>query len=196
MKFLFNKILLSTIIFFSVVHHLNAQSNENLKKFRKIDYDMLKVGFFGDIDFHIANEITLYRELRSEEKKVLNGILKIINNTRYEYIFLPKQNIGRYFSTSGYDNLQISFDSRHPEKTFSFEMKKTEDGDYIFSIATSSQNNKIAVLYAGELFFLQVDSSLNSNIMNSTSLLFENINENNEETIKDTLKSFPTRRKN
>ena len=45
---------------------------------------------FSDIDFYNSNEVKLYSELRADEISANNGVLKIINNIRYEYIVLPK----------------------------------------------------------------------------------------------------------
>lgn len=199
MKPLSKNVLLTIIIGLSYWNIVYAQStnNVNLLRFKQSDYDIISSSnLFADIDFYNANEITLYRELRSDEVTATNGILKIINNIRYEYITLPKRNIGRYYSTSGYSNLRISFDARHPEKSLKFDMRKSSDGDYLFYLTTTTKDNQVAVSYAGELYFVLTGPGFSKDGVNFVFLLYDNTKEVNKATETDTLKSFPSRRKN
>lgn len=193
-----NKILSLIIICFSISYS-NAQSNDNinLQLFKKEDYDILNRGnLFSKIDFYNANEITLYRELRGDEVTATNGVLKIINNVRYEYIILPKRNVGRFYSTDSYYDLRVSFDARDPQKSIKFIMMKSTDGDNLFYLNTIIKDNQVAVSYAGKIYFVLVGSGYSKDGGNYVYLLYDNITETNKTTEIDTLKSFTSRRRN
>lgn len=199
MKKHLNKFIVSIIICITTTNYLIAQSNDNLNllRFKQSDYDILQSSdLFPEIDFYNANEITFYRELRGDEVTATNGVLKIINNIRYEYIILPKRNVGRFYSTSGYNDLRISFDSRHPEKSLKFDMRQSHDGINLFYLTTTVEDDKDAVSYAGEVYFILTGPGFSNDGTNYVFLLYDNTKDVNKATEVDTLQSFPSRRKN
>jgi len=187
------------LIFIAFINSISISfsQSQNLNRFKQSDYDIIsKRNLFADIDFYNANEITLTRELNADEVTAENGVLKIINNVRYEYITLPKKNIGRYSSSSGYKNLRISFDARHPEKNFQFEMMQSKDGDNLFYLSTTTINGKVMVFYAGKYYYIVYGPGYSKDNTNYVFLLYDNTKEFNKTTENDTLLSFPSRKKN
>lgn len=199
MKIYYTFPCLFIILAFSTLSSLNAQTNNNinLQQFKKADYDILNnSNLFKEIDFYNANEITLYRELRGNEVIATNGVLKIINNIRYEYVILPKLNIGRYYTTIGYSNFRISFDARHPEKSMLFYMDKSDNGDDLFYLSTKIIGNQNTVSYDGKTYYVLTGPGFSKDGTNYVYLLYNNTREANKATKLDTLQSFPSRKGN
>lgn len=168
-----------------------------LKYFTLSDYYTINsAGLFSDIDFYNSNEVTLYRQLRSDEISAKNGVLKIINNVRYEYILLPKRNIGHYYATYSANSIRISFDARNPNKSFSFDLKGASNGYKLYFLTTTEQNGEFGIDYDGEFYNILSGPGFTKDGVSSVYLLFDNIMEIQKETTDDTLKSYKSRRQN
>lgn len=153
---------------------------------------------FSDIDFYNSNEVKLYSELRADEISANNGVLKIINNIRYEYIVLPKWNIGRFILSSDPQSIEIAFDDRHPENGLKFELSSTTSSEKLYFLSTfiSETDRGVKVRYGGESYFIVIGPGFSKNAENSIYLLYDNNQVVNNVNAIDTMKSFPFRKQN
>jgi hypothetical protein len=192
-----NKLMLT--LFFAIIFancaFTQSSSDVSMIRLKKDDFDMLEVKhLMSKIDFYISHDITLYRELRDDEITATNGILKTINDVRYEYIVFPKHNVGHFRSTSGYNSVRVSFDAKHPEKTFRFELVYAPRGEQYFYLSTFIKDNLVTVNYGGIYYYMKEEPGFNKEAMTSVFLLYDK-NNTSEKIIMnvDTLKSFHTR---
>jgi hypothetical protein len=189
-------VLFFCIAIFCSTNLITAQDTLKIMAFTQNDYDLLQEGdLFSEIDFYNTEGVTLYRQLNSNELTASNGILKIIDNIYYEYIELPRLNVGRFYATSGYSDLRICFDARHPENSLKFEMLESDGGETLFYLSTFIDGDHDAVNYAGNTYHILEGPGFTKDGTNFIYLAYDNIKEVNKETKKEVLESFGSRRK-
>ena len=181
--------------------HLALAQNANelhLKKFTSNDFEIIKnAKLFQEIDFYNSSKLTLMRKLRSDEVTAKNGILKVVNNERFEYVILPKLNIGRYRFNFSNSSIYISFDARSPGKSFKFTAKTVDSGETLFYIdSRDDERHLIVVQYGGENYNVAGGNDSGFDDMGEplVYLLYDNHFEEKKETVSDTLRSYPSRR--
>jgi hypothetical protein len=76
--------------------------------------------------------LKITREIKGNEVIADCGVLRVVNNIRYEDIVFPKLSIGRFLSSINPEKSRVSFDAVHPERLIEFYMYEFQGHDLLY----------------------------------------------------------------
>ncbi len=109
------------------------------------------------IQFYLSKDVVLWRDLGTEESRIRDGRVKIVDGRKVEEVIFKKNTPGLVIFSPKGQNIAVSFDSSD-EKYLMFGPSKKVNGRYVL-LAKDWQKNRGKVRYNGKIYNTSSESA-------------------------------------